>query len=165
MIDRYRVVPAAYVYLRRRDENSGAEQVLLQLRQNTGYRDGFWAAAAAGHVEAGESVLRAAHREVAEELGLTISPDDLTPVTAMHRTQGNGDPIDERADFFFTCRHWSGEPRLLEPHKAAALDWFALDALPDQVVPHELFVLTTLRDGSAVPAVLAYGFDQPNSSG
>ena len=48
------MVPAAYVILRRGDE------VLLQLRRNTGFRDGHWACAAAGHVEAGESVLSAA---------------------------------------------------------------------------------------------------------
>lgn len=43
------LVPAAYVILRR------DEHVLLQLRMNTGYMDGYWATAAAGHVEAGES--------------------------------------------------------------------------------------------------------------
>ncbi len=51
---RFRVVPAAYVIFRRGDE------VLLQLRQNTGYRDGYWATAAAGHVEEDESVFAAA---------------------------------------------------------------------------------------------------------
>jgi 8-oxo-dGTP pyrophosphatase MutT (NUDIX family) len=169
VIDRYQVVPAAYVYLLRRETGAAADQVLLQLRENTGYRDGYWAAAAAGHVEAGESVVRAAHREVAEELGITIAPHDLLPVTAVHRTQGNGDPIDERVDFFFTCRRWTGVPRLLEPHKAAALEWFALDALPDPVVPHEIALLTALltalRDGGAVPPVLSYGFDEGPARG
>jgi 8-oxo-dGTP pyrophosphatase MutT (NUDIX family) len=159
---RFRVVPAAYVLLRR--EVDGAEQVLLQLRQNTGYRDGYWASAAAGHVESGESVLTTAVREAAEELGVTIDPADLVPLTAMHRTQGNGAPIDERVDFFFECRRWSGEPARLEPHKSAALEWFALGALPDPVPPHELAVLTALREGSLSP-VLTHGFDQPNSSG
>lgn len=155
MIGRYQVVPAAYVVLRRAVD--GVEQVLLQLRQNTGYRDGFWAAAAAGHVEAGESVLEAAVRETAEELAVRVEPGDLVPLTAMHRSQGNGDPIDERVDFFFECRRWSGEPVLVEPHKAAALGWFALDALPDPVVPHELAVLADLAAGTLRP-VTAYGF-------
>ena len=57
-------------------------------------------------------------------------------MTSMQRTQ-HADPIDERIDFFFTCRSWTGEPRIVEPAKCAALDWFALDALPDPVVPHE----------------------------
>jgi len=61
---RFRVVPAAYVLLRREG------QVLLQLRRGTGFMDGFWAAGAAGHVEAGESVLDAAVRDVEAMDGL-----------------------------------------------------------------------------------------------
>ena len=149
--DHFSVVPAAYVFLRRDDE------VLLQHRQGTGYMDGHWAAAAAGHVEAGESVLSATCREAAEELGVTIEPADLMALTAMHRTGATGLPVDERVDFFFECRRWAGEPRLLEPDKAAELRWFCLDALPDPVVPYELFVLERLRAGYIEP-IVANGF-------
>jgi 8-oxo-dGTP diphosphatase len=151
--DRFRVVPAAYVVLRRGDE------VLLQLRRNTGYRDGYWAAAAAGHVEADESVVDAARREALEELGIEVAADDLTPLCAMHRTHGNHQPVDERVDFFFETRRWVGEPTLLETDKAADLGWFSLSALPDPVVPHELLVLERLRDAT-LPAVVTYGFDR-----
>jgi len=148
---RFQVVPAAYVVLRRGDE------VLLQLRQGTGYRDGFWACAAAGHVEEGESVLAAATREALEELGVRIDAGDLEPLTAMHRTYANGRPVDERVDFFFTCSRWQGDPRRLEPNKSADLRWFALDALPDPVVPHERAVLDLLGTG-AVPPIVTHGF-------
>lgn len=148
---RFTLVPAAYVLLRR------ADAVLLQLRQNTGYRDGHWAVAAAGHVEAGESVLAAACREAAEELGIGIEPGWLRPLTTMHRTHANGRPIDERVDFFFTCTRWTGEPEVREPAKTAGLRWCALDALPEPVVPHERWVLTALRSGS-VPSISAFGF-------
>lgn len=151
MTSRFRVVPAAYVIFRRDD------QVLLQLRQNTGYRDGFWATAAAGHVEQDESVFAAAAREASEELGVTISAEDLLPLCAMHRTHGNHDPIDERVDFFFEVRHWSGEPRVMEPAKNAELRWFALTDLPDPVVPHELYVFEQLRAGDLAP-VVTFGF-------
>jgi 8-oxo-dGTP pyrophosphatase MutT (NUDIX family) len=133
------------------------EDVLLQLRQGTGYMDGHWAAAAAGHVEAEESALDAACREAREELGVTIRPAGLLPLTAMHRTQGNHEPIDERVDFFFECRTWEGEPRLLESEKAADLGWFSLEALPHPVVPHELHVLDLWNDG-ALPPVVTFGF-------
>jgi ADP-ribose pyrophosphatase YjhB (NUDIX family) len=149
-MDRFRVVPAAYVVLRRGDE------VLLMLRANTGYMDGFWAVPA-GHVERGESALEAAVREVREEVGVEIDPADLVPVTAMHRTGGNGDPIDERVDFFFTASKWSGEPRLMEPEKADALEWFALDKLPEPRVPHEARVLREMQSGG-LPAVIVQGF-------
>ncbi len=155
MTDRFRVVPAAYVVFRR--DHDGHPEVLLQLRRGTGYMDGFWATAAAGHVEADESVLEAACREAAEELGVAVELDDLVPLCAMHRTAGNRLPIDERVDFFFELRRWQGEPRLLEEDKAAELRWFRLGALPAPVVPHELFVLDRLR-GVGLDPVVTFGF-------
>ena len=149
------MVPAAYVLFRRRTD--GVEQVLLQLRRGTGYMDEHWAAAAAGHVEAGESVLDAAAREVAEELGVALDPADLVPLCAMHRTVAPHGPVDERVDFFFECRRWSREPERREAHRAAGLRWFDLAALPEPVVPHELRVLEGLRRGG-VPAILTHGF-------
>jgi 8-oxo-dGTP pyrophosphatase MutT (NUDIX family) len=153
VVDRFRVVPASYVYLLRPGRDGRADEVLLQRRQNTGYRDGHWAAAAAGHVERGETAYDAARREAREEIGVRVG--ELTFVTAMQRTQ-QGDPIDERIDFFFTCRDWEGGPRILEPHKSAAMDWFSLDALPEPVVPHELFVL--LRLGTGLESYTTFGF-------
>jgi 8-oxo-dGTP diphosphatase len=150
--DRFVVVPASYVFLMR-DGDAGAE-VLLQLRQNTGYMDGHWAAAAAGHVERGETALDAAHREAAEEIAVTAL--DLEFVTAMQRTR-HADPIDERIDFFFTARRWSGEPRIVEPAKCAELRWCPLDDLPEPVVPHELQVLRGLRSGTTT-AYSTFGF-------
>lgn len=149
--ERFQVVPAAYVILRRGGE------VLLQLRRNTGYRDGYWATAAAGHVEADESVLAAAVREAREELGIAVAPSDLLALCAMHRTHGNHRPIDERVDFFFSCTTWRGVPRVVEPDKAADLRWFALDALPPNVVPHERFIFDSLMTGGP-PAVVTFGF-------
>lgn len=147
----FQVVPAAYIVMRR------GEQVLLQLRANTGYMDDHWAMAAAGHVEADESVYDAAVREAREELGVMIGAPDLTPLCAMHRTHGNHHWIDERVDFFFSCTRWSGEPRLLETDKAADLQWFGLDALPQPVVPHELAVLQGLLRRDLQP-VMTFGF-------
>jgi 8-oxo-dGTP diphosphatase len=153
---RFQVVPAAYVFLRRTVD--GNDQVLLQLRRGTGYMDEHWAAAAAGHVEAGESVFAAAVREAHEELGIAIDPADLVPLCAMHRTAAPHGPVDERVDFFLECRVWSGQPRTVEEDKSADLRWFPLGALPEPVVPHELQVLRAVRDGN-VPAIVASGFE------
>ena len=144
------VVPASYVYLLR-DDGTGPE-VLLQLRRNTGYMDEHWAAAAAGHVERGETAYDAARREAAEELA--VSEVDLTFELTMQRTR-HDQPIDERVDFFFTARSWAGEPRIVEPDKCADLRWFPLDALPDPVVPHEAYALASLGTGQPY---LTFGF-------
>jgi len=146
----FSVVPAAYVFL------FDDDRVLLQLRSNTGYYDDWWAASAAGHVEAGESVLATAVRETSEELGVQVAVDDLEPLTAMHRTAPTGLAVDQRVDFFFACRRWGGTPATLED-KAAELRWFDLDDLPGNVVHHERFVLDGVVAGS-LPAITAFGF-------
>ncbi|HET6653345.1 MAG TPA: NUDIX domain-containing protein [Nocardioides sp.] len=150
---RFSVVPAAYVVFLRGQTHT--REVLLQLRQGTGYMDDHWACAAAGHVERGESVFAAAAREAEEEVALTDVV--LTPLTAMQRSNNTGLAIDERVDYFFACTAWTGEPRIVEPDKCADLRWFRLDSLPDPVVPHELAVLTGVRDGALQP-IVTHGF-------
>jgi 8-oxo-dGTP pyrophosphatase MutT (NUDIX family) len=152
---RFVVVPAAYVFMLRPAPMPGGREVLLQLRRGTGYMDGHWAAAVAGHVERGESVYEAARREAREEVG--IEDVDLVPWCAMQRTGVGDDPIDERVDFFFLSTSWAGTPELLEPDKAADLRWFNLDRLPSPVVPHERRVLESVRAGSTAPIVV-HGF-------
>lgn len=146
---RFSVVPAVYLLLRRGDE------VLLQLRAGTGYFDGHWACGAAGHVDAGETVVAAVLREAAEELGVAVREEDLELVTLMQRTDGTDRPIEQRFDVFFQTRRWRGEPRAIEPDKAAEIAWFPLAGLPDAVVPHERLVLDALAAGGAAQLTFA----------
>lgn len=148
---RYILIPASYVYLLR----DGA--VLLQLRQNTGYMDGYWAAGAAGHIEPGETAVVAAARELREELGLNVEADDLVPSSVMHRTDGSDNPREQRVEWFFSCASWTGEPTILEPRKCAELRWFPLDDLPARIPDYERVALEWLRDNDAV-GLLSVGF-------
>ncbi|MFC4139073.1 MULTISPECIES: NUDIX domain-containing protein [unclassified Microbacterium] len=150
-MSRFSVIPASYVFLR------SDEGVLLQLRQNTGYMDGMWSAGAAGHVEPGETATRAAAREVAEELGIAIAQDDFDPICVLQRTDGTDDPIEQRVEWFFTCTAWTGEPTIQEPEKCAELRWFALDALPSNMPPHERHALDWLREHDGI-GILSLGF-------
>lgn len=147
----FAVIPAVYVYLQR------AGEVLLQLRQGTGYMDGMWAAGAAGHIEHGETAASAGCREAVEELGITLSPAQLTPLTVMQRTDGTASTIEQRADWFFTATSWVDNPRIIEPSKCARLEWFPLAALPDRMPPYERAVLDARARGD-VPSFMSYGF-------
>ena len=129
---RTRLVAAAYVALRRGDE------VLLQLRQGTGYRDGHWALLA-GHLERDESVLDAAVREAAEEAGVGRRPG--RPRAADHAAPFRARRAADRAAgrlLLPDARRGPASPTVREPHRTAEMGWFALDALPEPVVPHEL---------------------------
>lgn len=150
--ERTLLVAAAYVVLRR--PAHGADEVLLQRRAGTGYMDGWWAVLA-GHVDPGESVHEAAVREAAEEGGVVVAPEDLHPLTALHRFERRGPQVEQRVDMFFEVRTWTGEPALREPDRADAMGWYPLDALPEDVVPHERTVLDLLAAGSPVPAVMS----------
>lgn len=153
---RYAVIPAAYVLLLR--EGEAGTEVLLQLRTNTGFMDGHWASAAAGHVEAGETGFDAARREAREELGLLDA--ELEFLTAMQRRNGE-EAIEQRIDLFFAARSWTGEPHIVETGKAADLRWCALtelDSLPGPVVPHERYVLERVAAGGLAPYE-TFGFE------
>ncbi|WP_185994625.1 NUDIX domain-containing protein [Nocardioides campestrisoli] len=157
-MDRFVVVPASYLYLLREGAGgTGGTEVLLQLRRGTGYMDEHWAAAAAGHVERGETAYDAVRREAYEELSIT--EPELTFEATMQRTRHDL-AIDERVDFFFSARSWRGEPRIVEPEKCAELRWCPLDDLPDPVVPHERLALANL--GTEVK-YLTFGFDQEHT--
>lgn len=151
MHERFQVVPAAYLYL------LGGQEVLLQQRCRTGYMDGFWVAGAAGHVELHETAAACAVREAVEELGVVVDAADLEPVTVMQRTDGTADPVEQRVDWFFTCRLWTGEPRLVEESKCSAVAWHSLHSLPAMIPQYERMVLETIFSGKG-PLFSAYGF-------
>jgi 8-oxo-dGTP diphosphatase len=151
-VPRSLLIPSSYVFLLR-DGADGGTEVLLHLRQGTGYMDGHWASLA-GHVEAEETAVAAAVREVQEEADVELDPADLQPLTAVHRVAPGAGQIEQRVDFFFAARRWSGDPRVAEPGKNAGLEWFPLTALPHPVQPQEAQVLAFLAAGTPLPAIL-----------
>lgn len=66
-------------------------RVFLQLRSKSkDTNPGLWDTSAAGHVDAGEAYLACAVRELHEELGVTLEPQDLTQVGQMSPSAQNG---------------------------------------------------------------------------
>ncbi len=116
-------------------------QVLLGLRQNTGYADGMWSLPA-GHVEEGEPASAAMVREAEEEIGVHLDPQTLKAVHIMHR-QSNRFNI----DIFFTCSKWEGAIENREPQKCVRLSFFPLDALPENLIRYQRDALEGLSKG------------------
>jgi len=73
-----------------------------------------------GHVEAGEDLAQALHRELGEEIGIVPTRYDALGALA--------DP--QAADVtyhLFAVTGWQGEPQIVD-HEHSALTWFDLDA-------------------------------------
>ncbi len=105
-------------------------QICLLRRQNTGWHDGDYEVPA-GHIDGGEPITLAAIREAKEEVGVDILPEHLHVVHVMHRKGGKG----EKIEFFLTADTWVGTPSVQEVDKADDVAWFALDTLPENIIP------------------------------
>lgn len=135
---RHTVKLAVYLILR------DGSKVLLSLRQNTGWKDG-WFSLVAGHVEAGEAAESAMVREAAEEAGIKVELGDLQHVYTMHRIAS--DTTDEYVDIFFECQRWSGNIYNAEPEKCGELRWVKLDDLPDHTLDYVKKALANYPQG------------------
>jgi 8-oxo-dGTP diphosphatase len=119
------------------------ERTLLLRRFQTGWRDGEYSVIA-GHIDGNESIRTAMVREAKEEGGIDVALDDLRVVHTLHRMSEDGK---EYIDFFLTTEKWSGEPHITEPDKCDDLSWFALSALPENMVPYVRAGLEKYRAG------------------
>lgn len=81
-----------------------------------------------GKIEPGESPEMALVRELHEELGVTVVPEQLEPLTFSS--------VDRRTRhlllLLYRCGSWQGEPRALD---AAAIRWVEPDTLADYDMP------------------------------
>jgi 8-oxo-dGTP diphosphatase len=106
---------------------------VLVMRRAGAHGAGLWGLPG-GHQEFGESPEQTAVREVAEETGLVVA------VTA--RLGFTDDPMPDigrhYVTLFLACSRVTGEPRLMEPEKATALEWLTIGEL--RARRNELFV-------------------------
>jgi 8-oxo-dGTP diphosphatase len=101
-------------------------------------------ASPSGHLEQGESITDTAIRETREETGITLHPEDLEMVLAVHRRNLDGHT---RFGFFFQPSQWSGNPANREPGKHSELAWADPDHLPLDTVDYTAAAITAIRQG------------------
>jgi 8-oxo-dGTP pyrophosphatase MutT (NUDIX family) len=126
---------AVYLLLKKDDE------ILLLLRQNTGYKDGNWGLVS-GHVEKGESIIDALVREAKEEADIDLKRDDLKVVHVMYYNDDLS-----YMNFFVACTKYSGEIRNAEPHKCGGLRFFKRDNLPPNIVEAVKIAIENVENG------------------
>jgi len=136
--DRFTVKFAVDLIIRRGNE------VLLSLRENTGWMDGRYHFVS-GHVDGNEAPEEAIAREAMEEAGIVVDPKNLKLVFVTHRR--NGDVSDEYVTLYFEATEWIGDIENREPEKSGGLDWFNIDTLPENIVPYVEDVLTDYAAG------------------
>lgn len=137
--DRFKLIPAVYLVLRRDDE------VLLLRRFNTGYQDGKYGLVA-GHLDGDELGTEAMVREAREEAGVDIDPSKLKFVHLVHLLTRN-DPGQERVDIFYEATEWQGDIVIGEPDKCDDLSWFNINELPENILPKVGLVLSDISKG------------------
>ena len=107
-------------------------EILLQKRKNTGYMDGMWDCAVAGHVEAGESMKMAVQREAKEEIGIDIELEDIHFATMAHKFTAETGEVYYNGYFHADIR--DQVPTIMEPEKCEALQWFNYMDLPKDFI-------------------------------
>ena len=119
-------------------------QVLLALREGTGYADGCWNVPS-GKLEAGEDLISALLRETREEIGIELDRDAVRHVATVHHRNAEGQA---RVGVFFTA-DTDAEPVNAEPHKCARLGWFPPDVLPENTYPYTAAGIACWEKGEA----------------
>lgn len=101
--------------------------ILVQKRPVGSAMAGLWEFPG-GKMEADETPEAALARECREELGITILPEDLKPLTFASETLGSRHLV----LLLYTCGRWQGEAIA---HHAAELRWVTPDAMKNLAMP------------------------------
>ncbi len=118
-------------------------RVLVQQRPAHKHHGGLWEFPG-GKVELGEAPEAALVRELAEELGVIVSPEHLSPLTFSSEANG-GRPL---VLLLYRVERWIGEPY---PTEAPAIRWVAsLDLYGLAMPPADIPLREVLADRAGV---------------
>ena len=133
---RHRVLVAVHVIV----EAEATGNVLLLRRKNTGFMDGHLSLPS-GHLEADETLVDAAVRELYEETGIVASPAALALHALAHRRY----PTREYLHVFFRATAWEGTPHNAEPAKCDGVAFYVMTPPPPDMIPYEREALEAAR--------------------
>jgi len=119
---------AAQIYLMR--EHEGKTQILFGMRSGDiiDLANGSWDVAG-GHLEEGESFIKAANRLTKKEYNITFDEEDIKFTTIIHVGKHNIVGMQYINAHFFIDK-WTGTPSIGEPDKMNKLEWIDIDNLP-----------------------------------
>jgi 8-oxo-dGTP diphosphatase len=123
-------------------------KVLVQKRSENRSMAGLWEFPG-GKIEPHERPEDALVRELDEELGIIVMPEDITPLSFASAPLGEQHLL----LLLYICRKWQGVPAALD---AAVIQWCSINALQNLEMPP--------ADVPLVKALLAHALSVPNPS-
>jgi 8-oxo-dGTP diphosphatase len=123
------------------------DEVLLGLREGTGFADGMWNLPS-GKAEQDETAVAAVAREAREEIGVILCPGQLSFAAAV---QCRNSAADVRMGLFFHAEasaDLGAGPFNAEPHKCAKVAWYPLSMLPEPVMPYSALGVSLYLSGA-----------------
>ena len=118
-------------------------KALLVLREKTGRNDNLYGLVG-GLVKSGESVLHGALREIREEVGVEVKPEDMQLV---HCISSREDYSGEVVGLYFLVKQWVGEPFNKKSDKHSEVTWFSLNELPKNIIVRNKQALEMMQKG------------------
>lgn len=147
---------------------TSTEKIVLQKRAMTKkVFPGLWDISVAGHVGAGEAIVPAALREVEEEIGLKLQPQELIKIgTRIHQvTHANGIQDNEFHHVFIGELKEPIHTLRIQTEEVAAIQLFEL-AILKQTAQHENVLLSRFHEYYAMvyDKIYARGLSKKSSS-
>lgn len=117
-------------------------KVLFVFRENTGKNDNLYGLIG-GLVKENESVKEGLIREIDEEVGVKVNPQDMRLVHCISSRE-NGI---ETVGCYFLIEKWIGTPFNKASHKHNHVKWFDLKNLPQNLIPRNRQAVELMEKG------------------
>ena len=117
-------------------------KLLFLLRQNTKFFSGYYGLMG-GKIEEHESITDSLIREAQEEIGITITKNNLR---FAHCLSFKNETNEEILALIFKITDWDGEPINKEPNKCAELAWFSPNELPNNIIPRHRQIIEMVQN-------------------